>query len=127
MSSKKRAAAAAVKVVLMDTQYVEADPMNFKSVVQKLTGKDSSVAWIKESNNSSAVVDGIKREISVKVDKLDDGVEVDQTDVDNNNNRPSVSILSKGLSFKDLELDRWITEVPPPDELQLWWTEYNFN
>lgn len=30
-----------VKVVLIETQYVETDAMSFKSVVQTLTGKDS--------------------------------------------------------------------------------------
>ncbi|KAL6999753.1 hypothetical protein U1Q18_000911 [Sarracenia purpurea var. burkii] len=32
----------AVKVVFIDTQYVETDATSFKSVVQKLTGKDSA-------------------------------------------------------------------------------------
>ncbi|KAF5736334.1 VQ motif-containing protein 1-like [Tripterygium wilfordii] len=31
-----------VKVVFIDTQYVQTDPVNFKSVVQRLTGKDSA-------------------------------------------------------------------------------------
>ncbi|CAK8532734.1 unnamed protein product [Lathyrus sativus] len=31
-----------VKIVIITTQYVETDVMNFKSVVQKLTGKHSS-------------------------------------------------------------------------------------
>ncbi|OIW21144.1 hypothetical protein TanjilG_29800 [Lupinus angustifolius] len=30
-----------VKIVIINTQYVETDAMNFKSVVQKLTGKHS--------------------------------------------------------------------------------------
>ncbi|KAI4366023.1 hypothetical protein MLD38_021952 [Melastoma candidum] len=33
----------AIKVVLIDTQYVQTDASSFKSVVQKLTGKDSEV------------------------------------------------------------------------------------
>ncbi|MED6148575.1 hypothetical protein PIB30_054381 [Stylosanthes scabra] len=37
-SNKKRP----VKVVIINTQYVETDATSFKSVVQKLTGKDSS-------------------------------------------------------------------------------------
>ncbi|KAI3411509.1 uncharacterized protein J3R85_017936 [Psidium guajava] len=32
-----------VKVVIIDTQYFETDVASFKSVVQKLTGKDSTV------------------------------------------------------------------------------------
>ncbi|KAI6687095.1 hypothetical protein NL676_023923 [Syzygium grande] len=33
-----------VKVVIINTEYVETDAASFKSVVQKLTGKDSTVA-----------------------------------------------------------------------------------
>ncbi|GLU17706.1 hypothetical protein SLE2022_340620 [Rubroshorea leprosula] len=33
-----------VKVVIINTEYVETDATSFKSVVQKLTGKDSRVA-----------------------------------------------------------------------------------
>ncbi|KAM7270144.1 hypothetical protein ACFE04_029358 [Oxalis oulophora] len=39
-----------VKVVLVNTRYVETDCRSFKSVVQNLTGKDSNVSWIE--NNS---------------------------------------------------------------------------
>ncbi|KZV29743.1 hypothetical protein F511_05837 [Dorcoceras hygrometricum] len=35
---------AGVKVVIINTQYVETDAMSFKSVVQSLTGKDSVVS-----------------------------------------------------------------------------------
>ncbi|KAH6780806.1 hypothetical protein C2S52_012043 [Perilla frutescens var. hirtella] len=34
----------AVKVVIINTQYIETDAVSFKSVVQKLTGKDATVA-----------------------------------------------------------------------------------
>lgn len=122
MSSKKREA---VKVVLMDTQYVETDPMSFKSVVQKLTGKDSSVAWIKESNSSSPA--DSKREVtSVELNKLQDEV---VNDGNNNYNGSSVSMLSKGMSFKDMEVKRLIfdLEFPPPEELLWLWNEYNLH
>lgn len=33
-----------VKVVIINTEYVQTDAVSFKSVVQKLTGKDSTVA-----------------------------------------------------------------------------------
>jgi len=33
-----------VKIVIINTQYVETDATSFKSVVQKLTGKDSDAA-----------------------------------------------------------------------------------
>lgn len=122
MSSKKQEA---VKVVLMDTQYVETDPVSFKSVVQKLTGKDSSVAWIKESKSSSAA-DSRREVISVEVNKLEGEV---VSDDNNNYNVSPVSMLSKGVSFKDLEVNRLIfdLEFPPPEELQWLWAEYNLH
>ncbi|BFG28879.1 hypothetical protein CerSpe_151530 [Prunus speciosa] len=41
-----------VKVVIINTKYVETDAMSFKDVVQKLTGKDSRVAYeMQEPNN----------------------------------------------------------------------------
>ncbi|KAG5597470.1 hypothetical protein H5410_038702 [Solanum commersonii] len=33
-----------VKIVIINTQYIETDASSFKSVVQKLTGKNSTVA-----------------------------------------------------------------------------------
>lgn len=40
-----------VKVVYIDTQYVETDPLSFKSVVQSLTGMNSTVALMEESSS----------------------------------------------------------------------------
>ncbi|XP_025608127.1 VQ motif-containing protein 1-like [Arachis hypogaea] len=42
-----------VKVVIINTQYVETDATSFKSVVQKLTGKDSSDDYGKPRNNNN--------------------------------------------------------------------------
>ncbi|XP_059667418.1 VQ motif-containing protein 10-like [Cornus florida] len=40
-----------VKVVFINTQYVETDAMSFKSVVQSLTGKNSRAAyWMEKSS-----------------------------------------------------------------------------
>ncbi|KAF7120271.1 hypothetical protein RHSIM_Rhsim13G0113700 [Rhododendron simsii] len=40
-----------VKVVYIDTQYVETDPLSFKSVVQSLTGMNSTVTLMEESSS----------------------------------------------------------------------------
>lgn len=85
-SSKREA----VKVVFIDTQYVQTDQTSFKSVVQQLTGKDSCVTRIKRSSS-----EGAKREILSSADR---------------NNTASGSMLSKGMSFKDL--DRFVLELP---------------
>ncbi|GAU37555.1 hypothetical protein TSUD_54620 [Trifolium subterraneum] len=40
-----------VKIVIINTQYVETDATSFKSVVQKLTGKDSNAEAAKVENS----------------------------------------------------------------------------
>ncbi|KDP37981.1 hypothetical protein JCGZ_04624 [Jatropha curcas] len=99
-----------VKVVLIDTQYVVTDPLSFKSVVQRLTGKDSCVSWIEESSFA-----GVKRKRS----------ESDTDKVENSDHgHDSCNMeLSKGLSFKDL--DRLIMELPPMEEWYQLWTQNN--
>ncbi|KAK0580232.1 hypothetical protein LWI29_038358 [Acer saccharum] len=109
MSSNKREA---VKVVLMDTQYVQVDSTSFKSVVQKLTGKDSCVAWIKESSSSEAK----NTRSSVEDHKLD-------LNQDLHRSVSKIELSKGGMSFKDL--DRLMLEASPPEELQWLWNEYN--
>lgn len=107
----------AVKVVLIDTRYVETDPMSFKSVVQSLTGKDSCVAWIEQSSFG-----GAKRKRPVGVNgssfELRPGLE---DNGESGGNGGKASILAKGLSFKDL--DTMILEAPPMEELRFLWAE----
>ncbi|CAK9151781.1 unnamed protein product [Ilex paraguariensis] len=81
-----------VKVVIINTQYVDTDAVSFKSVVQRFTGKDSMVG--SESSSST-------RQIRVR-----GGVEMSPA---------SDSVISRGLSFKDF--DRLLKELPPLDEL----------
>ncbi|CAN1227303.1 VQ motif-containing protein 1 [Linum grandiflorum] len=97
------ASSGSVKVVLIDTRYVVTEPENFKSVVQRLTGKDSCVSWIEERSFIGGGGQKRKRQ------------------------SPSPSSvggsgewrMSKGMSFKDL--DRMMLEIPTGDELhQLW-------
>ncbi|KAH7545156.1 VQ motif-containing protein 10 [Ziziphus jujuba] len=107
----------AVKVVLIDTQYIQTDPMSFKSVVQSLTGKDSCVAWI---NKRSFTGDAAKRKRSAAVHQISDIVNggVSDRGSDHGNN---ISLLSKGMSFKDL--DRMMLEIPSMEDLQYWFSE----
>ncbi|KAJ4976909.1 hypothetical protein NE237_002015 [Protea cynaroides] len=46
----------AVKVKIIETEYVYADPMNFKSVVQRLTGKDAQATKAEGSSASHPTV-----------------------------------------------------------------------
>ncbi|KAH7568572.1 hypothetical protein JRO89_XS06G0016600 [Xanthoceras sorbifolium] len=114
MSSNKREAA---RVVLMDTQYVQTDSTSFKLVVQKLTGKDCCVAWIKESSSVDA-----KTKSGSSVDRHHHSLQLQDANYDGSVS--NINMLSKGMSsFK--ELDGLMLEAPPPEELQLLWNEYN--
>ncbi|KAI3465972.1 hypothetical protein Pfo_022635 [Paulownia fortunei] len=80
----------AVKVVIINTQYVETDAVSFKSVVQSLTGKDSIV--------SAAAAQQPPRYQSA-----------------NEVSYNTAPVLSRGMSFREYE--RMLKELPPLDEL----------
>nr|GMD92565.1 VQ motif-containing protein 1-like [Ipomoea batatas] len=77
-----------LKVVIINTQYVETDARSFKSVVQRLTGKDSTAADIKKEHHYGGRMTAAAA-----------------------SNPP----LPRGLSFKDF--DKLFKELPPVDEL----------
>ncbi|GMI82230.1 hypothetical protein like AT1G17147 [Hibiscus trionum] len=104
-----------VKVVLIDTQYVETDPHSFKSVVQKLTGKDCCVAWIEESSFS-----GFKTETKVH-GKVSADSERSWSAATPGVGSGGASMLTKSYSFKDL--DSMILEAPPVDDLRWLWAD----
>lgn len=82
-----------VKVVIINTQYVETDATSFKSVVQRLTGKESSVP--------SAVTPSREQQ------RLQPDGRVSRNEME--------PVLSRGLSFT--EFDRMLKELPPLEEL----------
>ncbi|KAI5662183.1 hypothetical protein M9H77_21506 [Catharanthus roseus] len=87
-----------VKVVIINTQYVETDAMSFKSVVQRLTGKDSKI----------------------EVDDVESSTPEKPRFYNNNNNNSSgvvvsPAVMARGLSFKDF--DKLLKELPPLEEL----------
>ncbi|KAL2331178.1 hypothetical protein Fmac_018759 [Flemingia macrophylla] len=87
-----------VKVVIINTQYVETDATSFKSVVQKLTGKDSEIL------EAAVAGKGYRKR---------------------NNDKSRVEVPSAGglggsffmsdVSFK--ELDRLLSEMPTINDL----------
>ncbi|CAI0545035.1 unnamed protein product [Linum tenue] len=101
-----------VKVVLIDTRYVVTEPESFKSVVQRLTGKDSCVSWIEEASFTGAATSKRKRPSPSRVLKNDDVVVAP---------RSGDWRLSKGMSFKDL--DRMMLEIPAAEELRQLWSQ----
>ncbi|XP_030970426.1 VQ motif-containing protein 1-like [Quercus robur] len=104
----------AVKVVLINTQYVETDTTSFKSVVQSLTGKDSCVEWIEKSSYAAG-----KRKRPVAVNG---GIERSGHFGNGGcGSSSAVPMLSKGMSFK--ELDSLMSEVPPMEEFHWLWAQ----
>ncbi|KAJ0733468.1 putative VQ motif-containing protein [Helianthus annuus] len=88
-----------VKVVIINTEYVETDAMSFKSVVQRLTGKDAPPPAPSPKNKLSYGASGV----GVGV-----GVGVGRSDV-------TTPILKKGMSFRDL--DKLLLELPTMDDI----------
>ncbi|KAL3503010.1 hypothetical protein ACH5RR_037459 [Cinchona calisaya] len=94
-----------VKVVIINTQHVETDAMSFKSVVQRLTGKDSKIE-IHHDNPSSNCSSG-----SYGTTNFESAA----TNVQLSSSSSHVPVMSRGLSFKDF--DWFLKELPPLDEL----------
>ncbi|KAF5780669.1 putative VQ motif-containing protein 1/10 [Helianthus annuus] len=92
-----------VKVVIINTEYVETDAMSFKSVVQRLTGKDAPPPAPSPKNKLSYGASGAGAGVGVGV-----GVGVGRSDV-------TMPMLKKGMSFRDL--DKLLLELPTMDDI----------
>ncbi|KAL7129330.1 hypothetical protein ABFS83_13G059400 [Erythranthe nasuta] len=105
-----------VKVVIINTQYVETDAISFKSVVQSLTGKDSTVAAA-----------GAAATVAAKLKSRSSGASAfnyNNSNSNSNSNSDSNAIervLERGVSFKDF--DRMLKELPSLDELYTLYAE----
>ncbi|XP_074314589.1 VQ motif-containing protein 10-like [Silene latifolia] len=97
-----------MKVVHIKTQYVETDATSFKSVVQNLTGKDSTIPESPKRNYSSS-------SLAIKVKKRDRSQRVSDGGIGGgvgSGGGGSLKFLSRDLSF-----DRLFKELPTVDEL----------
>ncbi|XP_021776253.1 VQ motif-containing protein 10-like [Chenopodium quinoa] len=121
-----------LKVVHIKTQYVETDACSFKSVVQDLTGKDSTIAY---APSTSRVMKVSKEKISARpqsrLARTSHGPQTTpeghfMLDCCEGNNLQdcmgrgssgggTYSFLSRNLSYK--EMDRLLKELPPLDDL----------
>ncbi|XP_074314590.1 VQ motif-containing protein 1-like [Silene latifolia] len=93
-----------IKVVHIKTQYVETDATSFKSVVQNLTGKDSTIPESPTRNYSSS-------SLAIKVKKRDPSQRVSDGG-GGGGVGGSLKFLSRDLSF-----NRLFKELPTVDEL----------
>ncbi|KAI9073877.1 hypothetical protein K1719_044149 [Acacia pycnantha] len=96
-----------VKVVIISTKHVQTDAGSFKSVVQKLTGKDSQ--------HEEEAEDSYRKQGSVI---LDAKAQSHHHEVSGSG---SSRVLIRDLSFK--EFDRMFREMPPIHEI--WSDNYN--
>lgn len=110
-----------VKIVQIETRYVETDAMNFRDVVQSLTGKNSSTDWVGSGGSNK-----VPRGNSVKTEEFqfhDHGVVARGYDDRSNNNNKiqedasslSSMLLKNTTSFKDF--DRLLYDLPSSEDL----------
>ncbi|KAL8205400.1 hypothetical protein R6Q57_008951 [Mikania cordata] len=92
-----------VKVVIINTEYVETDAMSFKSVVQRLTGKDAPSPTSSSQNKSLSHCGG--------------GFDGDRGGAGGDGDRGGLNslMLENGISFRDL--DKLMLELPTMDDV----------
>ncbi|KAK4285771.1 hypothetical protein QN277_002421 [Acacia crassicarpa] len=98
-----------VKVVIISTKHVQTDAGSFKSVVQKLTGKDSQHEDEEEAEDSSRKQGSVILEAKA------------QSHHHEVSGGGSSRVFIRDLSFK--EFDRMFREMPPIHEI--WSDDYN--
>ena len=115
-----------VKVVVINTKYVETDARGFKDLVQKLTGKDSTVAYEAQEPPPAPVTKNTTSQFrSFRDQEVMNGIRVPSSTPSSINNpagllsRSNSSVMMRNISFK--EFDRLFREMPPVDEF---WTDY---
>lgn len=91
-----------VKVVIINTEYVETDATSFKSVVQKLTGKESD-----ELTTPSGKAQRKRHNQSG----------VDQVPVVANSGLVGSPFCINDVSFKEFDFDRLLSQMPPMSDL----------
>ncbi|KAI9120311.1 hypothetical protein K1719_007344 [Acacia pycnantha] len=106
-----------VKIVQIETRYVQTDAMNFRDVVQSLTGKNSCTAWV-----GSGGFDKAARDNSVKSEEFqchDHGVARDHDQSNYNGEDASLSsMILKNTTTSYKDFDRLLYELPPAEDLQ---------
>ncbi|XP_011045599.1 PREDICTED: uncharacterized protein LOC105140454 [Populus euphratica] len=105
-----------VRVVIINTKYVETDVRSFKSVVQEFTGKDSAPPGNSDHKH-------LKRTLSRKSTSMDEirdkRVPLDVSD--KVSYAGGDQVLMRNLSFKEFE--GLLNEMPSIDELYRSWAD----
>lgn len=88
---------APLKIVIINTQYVETDAVSFKSVVQNLTGKDSNVPATEDHHQQVPIRSTSKERVK------------------GGGGRQAAPVLKRDISFKDF--DKLLKDMPSIDDL----------
>ncbi|KAK7284001.1 hypothetical protein RIF29_13752 [Crotalaria pallida] len=106
------------KIVQIETRYIETDAINFKDVVQSLTGKNSSTAWIGKGGFVAGTItkQGTEHDDGVSASKTKKGANTSDGTNKKNSVTSSMALL-KNMSFKDF--DGLLSDLPSLEEL-LW-------
>ncbi|KAH9610722.1 hypothetical protein KSS87_003673 [Heliosperma pusillum] len=100
------------KVTFIDTQNVIVDPKEFKTVVQNLTGKNSSVSWIEsnfaESSGNTTSRKELKRKLETTTSKNDVTLDHEVENKSNDVNKQKYMVL--GNNEGNVRLDLIVVE-----------------
>ncbi|KAK9677778.1 hypothetical protein RND81_11G166300 [Saponaria officinalis] len=137
-----------LKVRLIDTRYVVVDEKDFKTVVQNLTGKNSSVDWI-GSNFANTSCNTSNRELKKNQDdpviKYNDDMLLSSNNCNKSNSICENDYLSYGKNERDnvrvngfnvfesshdisvdvelssFDIDQMLEDLPLMEDLDQWW------
>ncbi|CAI8590860.1 unnamed protein product [Vicia faba] len=102
------------KIVQIETRYVQTDAVNFRDVVQSLTGKNSSTDWIGRGNNDAAAATAAAAtEIQEGNNKTQEVV------IDTSSTSSTKLMMMSNMSFKEFE--RLVLELPPIQMEEMLW------
>lgn len=100
------------KIVQIETKYVQTDAVNFRDVVQSLTGKNSSTDWIGRGNTGAAS--------TATVEIKEGNIKPEEVIVDRTSTASTTKLMMmSNMSFKEFE--RLVLELPPIQMEEMLW------
>lgn len=107
-----------VKIVQIETRYVQTDAVNFRDVVQSLTGNNSSMAsWASTTSNNinMNIIDAnYNNSVTLKPQQEITTTHVDRNGNGSNDHVSLSSMLLNNVSFKDFDSLLFNDVVLPP-------------
>ncbi|XP_054795857.1 VQ motif-containing protein 1-like, partial [Prosopis cineraria] len=103
-----------VKIVQIETRYVQTDAMNFRDVVQSLTGKNSSTAWVGDGSKKLPLAASLKSDDEFQ---FHDHGSRDDDRSSKRDDSLSSKTLSKNTTTSFKDFDRLLYEFPRTEDL----------